>query len=165
MHLTNLQILGHTFRSSLNELGLLIFFFSMSVVIFSSGVYIAEQGYEPKDASLNEFSSIPAGFWWAVITMSTVGYGDMIPQTPLGKLVGSACALVGILTLSLPVPIIVSNFTYYYKEGDHADSSDSTKKGDADFGNIADTIQRYSMMSPAAVTRSKKSSSVSMKSI
>ncbi|XP_075246415.1 shaker-related potassium channel tsha2-like isoform X3 [Convolutriloba macropyga] len=152
-HSKNLQILGHTFKSSLNELGLLIFFFSMSVVLFSSAVYIAEQDYRPQEGEWNEFRSIPAGFWWAIITMSTVGYGDMIPQTVAGKIVGSACALVGILTLSLPVPIIVSNFTYYY-QSEGAKSSAS----EADFGNIADTIQRYSMMGPTVTPRQKKSS-------
>ncbi len=112
-----------------------------------------------EDPSLNEFSSIPAGFWWAVVTMSTVGYGDMIPQTVMGKLVGSSCALVGILTLSLPVPIIVSNFTYYYQ----SEGSQTTKSNDADFGNIADTIQRYSMMGPPVANRLKKTSSVSIR--
>ena len=92
------------------------------------------------------------------MTMSTVGYGDMIPQTVTGKLVGSACALVGILTLSLPVPIIVSNFTYYYKS-----EGAKTNSNDADFGNIADTIQRYSMMGPTVAPRRKKLSNVSVK--
>ena len=93
--------------------------------------------------------------------MSTVGYGDMIPQTVVGKLVGSACALVGILTLSLPVPIIVSNFTYYYQSEGGAREDEG---GQANFGDIASTIQRYSMMGPSVTPRMKKSSTSSMKS-
>ena len=56
------------------------------------------------------FSSIPTCVWWAVITMSTIGYGDIVPSTPLGKCVGASCALTGILCFALPVPAIIHKF-------------------------------------------------------
>ena len=108
-HSKGLQILGMTIRASLRELGLLAFFLVICVILFASAVYFAEA-----DSENSHFHSIPDAFWWAVVTMTTVGYGDMMPIGPWGKLVGSMCAIAGVLTIALPVPVIVSNFNYFY---------------------------------------------------
>ena len=76
-HSPGLKILIHTFKASSKELTLLVFFLVLGMVIFASLVYYAERLHtNPK----NDFKSIPEGLWWAVVTMTTVGYGDMVPK-------------------------------------------------------------------------------------
>ncbi|KAK5970841.1 Potassium voltage-gated channel protein Shaker [Trichostrongylus colubriformis] len=131
-HSAGLQILGKTFRASVQEFCLLIFFMAIALVLFSSGMYFAEQG-EPN----SKFSSIPASFWFVLVTMTTVGYGDLVPLTPHGKIVGSMCALIGVLTLALPVPIIVANFKHFYRQENRLATMRTAGK-DAESGESAD---------------------------
>ncbi|XP_067665873.1 potassium voltage-gated channel protein Shaw-like isoform X5 [Haliotis asinina] len=110
-HSAGLKILIHTFKASAKELILLIFFLVLGIVIFAALIYYAERiQYNPE----NDFQSIPVGLWWAIVTMTTVGYGDMVPKTYVGMFVGALCALAGVLTIALPVPVIVSNFALFY---------------------------------------------------
>jgi len=106
-----IQILLQTFRASASELFMLIFFLVLFIVVFASLIYYAER---TQANPTNDFKSIPLGLWWAIITMTTVGYGDLVPKTYLGMFVGSLCAVTGVLTIALPVPVIVSNFATFY---------------------------------------------------
>ncbi|XP_055937080.1 potassium voltage-gated channel protein Shaw-like [Argiope bruennichi] len=110
-HSAGLKILIQTFKASAGELILLVFFLVLGIVIFASLVYYAERIQANPN---NDFTSIPLGLWWALVTMTTVGYGDMAPKTYAGMFVGALCALAGVLTIALPVPVIVSNFAMFY---------------------------------------------------
>ncbi|XP_056413903.1 potassium voltage-gated channel subfamily C member 4-like isoform X2 [Hyla sarda] len=117
-HFVGLRVLGHTLRASTNEFLLLIIFLALGVLIFATMIYYAERigakSSDPTGSNHTHFKNIPIGFWWAVVTMTTLGYGDMYPQTWSGMLVGALCALAGVLTIAMPVPVIVNNFGMYY---------------------------------------------------
>ena len=108
------QVLMLTFKASLEGLGLFLVALVVSLLVFSSAIYYAELGHPS-----TKMRSIPDACWWAIITMTTVGYGDMVPVGVIGRLIGAACAITGVLTLAIPVPIITGHFNrfYAYKTG------------------------------------------------
>ncbi|XP_030845384.1 potassium voltage-gated channel subfamily C member 1 [Strongylocentrotus purpuratus] len=153
-HLSGLQILVHTLKASAKELVLLIVFLGLGVLISSSLVYYAER-WVAGDDQKNDFQNIPVGFWWAVVTMTTVGYGDLVPRTWLGMIVGAITAIIGVLTLALPVPVIVNNFALYYTHAQARSKLPKKRKrilvGAADAlktqGAISSSISGYSTQS------------------
>lgn len=85
--------------------GIMIFFLVFIVLFSSTIMYLVEHPVQP-----DKFSSIPAAMWWAIMTVTTVGYGDIIPVTPLGKIIGSVCTVTGVLVLALPSAILATGF-------------------------------------------------------
>lgn len=81
------------------------------LLVSSSMMYFAERSAQPE-----EFSSIPASLYWGVITLTTVGYGDVTPVTPLGKALGMVVAITGIGVFALPASIMASGFIEAAKE-------------------------------------------------
>eukprot|EP00116_Pleurobrachia_bachei_P015821 sb/3476083/ len=88
--------------------------------------------------SRSEFSSITVGCWWAVVTMSTVGYGDLVPKSSIGKCLGSVVVFLSMIFLALPMTIIVSKFSScyddlkYQQEEDKYNSEDDEEEEDED---------------------------------
>ena len=79
------------------------FILILMLVLAASGAWIAEHEAQPED-----FGSIPAAMWWAVATLTTVGYGDVTPVTVAGKIFGAMITIVGIGMAALPAGIIAS---------------------------------------------------------
>lgn len=100
-----LQTFGAVFSSKRADLTVILVFLSVMVVLASSFMYLAENPYQPET-----FSSIPAAMWWAISTLTTVGYGDEFPITPLGKAIGAVIAVIGIGFFALPAGVLAAAF-------------------------------------------------------
>lgn len=83
-----------------------MFLLTIAMLIASTGIYIFE-----KDAQPDKFGSIPEAMWWAVATLTTVGYGDVTPITAMGKIFGALITIIGIGTVALPSGILASGFS------------------------------------------------------
>lgn len=88
------------------EIFVIMLFFLVFIILFSSTImYVVEYPAQPES-----FSSIPAALWWAVMTVTTVGYGDIVPITPVGKFIAGIFTLTGVLVLALPSAIMATGF-------------------------------------------------------
>ncbi|KAJ6657179.1 hypothetical protein lerEdw1_002768 [Lerista edwardsae] len=111
-HSLGLQTLGLTVRRCTREFGLLLLFLCVAVTLFSPLVYLAEN----ESGKVLEFTSIPASYWWAIISMTTVGYGDMVPRSVPGQMVALSSILSGILIMAFPATSIFHTFSHSYSE-------------------------------------------------
>jgi voltage-gated potassium channel len=93
------------------ELGVSTALLLLVVVLSGNLMFIVEHG-EPETT----FTSVPAALWWGMMTITTIGYGDMYPITPLGKLIGSVVGFLGICVFALPVGILGAGFTSYVEQ-------------------------------------------------
>ncbi|CAD7956640.1 unnamed protein product, partial [Amoebophrya sp. A120] len=113
---TGFRVLAQTLLNSLPALQILLFFVGLGMVLFGSLVFYAElfdlyteiRILQPLYAV--RFPSILRAFWWTIVTMTTVGYGDVVPQSVPGRMVGWLSMVTGIFLIALPVAIIGSNF-------------------------------------------------------
>lgn len=117
-HSLGLQTLGLTMQRSMREFGLLLLFVCVAVALFSPLVHLAESELAPFAATHphQSFNSIPASYWWAIISMTTVGYGDMVPRSIPGQIVALTSILSGILIMAFPATSIFHTFSRSYQE-------------------------------------------------
>ncbi|XP_064627369.1 potassium voltage-gated channel protein egl-36-like isoform X3 [Lineus longissimus] len=103
-----LRVLIMVVAKSASELLTIMSFTVCGVLFFSVFIFLAELGTD------GVFMSPWEGCWWSVITMSTVGYGDMYPHAWPGYFVGTFCTFCGLMITGLSIPILSSNFNSYY---------------------------------------------------
>jgi voltage-gated potassium channel len=104
-YVESLDTLDDVVKSKKEELLVTLVMISMLLLLASSLMYVVETEAQP-----DKFPNIPAAMWWGVATLTTVGYGDVFPITPLGKLFGAVVAFLGIGIFALPTGILASGF-------------------------------------------------------
>lgn len=101
----SIRTMGTVLRLRKEELTVTFFAILILLIFASSLVYHFERDSQPE-----AFSSIPAAMWWGVVTLTTVGYGDIYPMTPIGKFIGALVIVLGIGLFALPAGILASGF-------------------------------------------------------
>jgi len=104
-HSTIFVLIWTVLREEGRSIGALVFILCLTVAISGTLMFMIEADDQPEI-----FSSIPAAMWWAIETLTTVGYGDMVPVTPAGRVLGGVVAIVGIATLALFSGLITVGF-------------------------------------------------------
>merc|ERR1712195_248010 len=120
-----IQLIMAALERSLDALQLFFMLLILIVIVCASGIYFVERGtwvgsnsdgyYERTDPltdtkEKSPFQSMPQSYWWCIVTLTTVGYGDYYPVTYMGKVMGTLAQLIGVVCLALPLSIIGSNF-------------------------------------------------------
>lgn len=100
-----LQLIGGVLKSKSPELLVCTLFICIFTFVSASLLYILENEAQPEI-----FSSIPASLWWAVVSVTTIGYGDIVPVTTAGKAISGLLAFVGIALIAIPTSIIAGGF-------------------------------------------------------
>ena len=129
-HSRRIALLGRILFSSLGDLKTLLIFVFMIVIIAGSLMFYIEQGIGYKGNDGGKFTNIPMGCYWAIQTLFTVGYGDIIPYSFVGKLFAGGYMLIGSTLLCLP---LLSLITRFHAEWDFDNVMPSTD-GEEKFG-------------------------------
>uniref|UniRef100_A0A8C5YPI4 Potassium voltage-gated channel subfamily V member 2 n=2 Tax=Marmota marmota marmota TaxID=9994 RepID=A0A8C5YPI4_MARMA len=110
-HSTGLRAFGFTLLQCYQQVGCLLLFITLGIFTFSAAVYSVEH-----DVPGTNFTSILQAWWWAAVSLSTVGYGDMCPETHLGRLFAFLCIAFGIILNGMPISILYNKFSDYYSK-------------------------------------------------
>jgi voltage-gated potassium channel len=105
-YIRSMDLLDDVIRAKREQLLVTVVMIAILLLFASSLMYVVENEAQP-----DKFTDIPSAMWWGVATITTVGYGDVFPITPLGKLLGAFVAFLGIGMFALPTSILASGFT------------------------------------------------------
>ncbi|CAH1800499.1 unnamed protein product [Owenia fusiformis] len=122
-HSVAYQVIVYTLKASAKEVILMLGLLLLGMLVFASLMYFGEMMSGP---GKSDIKSIPIACWYALVTMTTVGYGDIYPKTIGGYIVGSLCVICGVLVIAFTVPIIVNNFMMYYAHAQSLKENDGT---------------------------------------
>lgn len=124
--MTDLRFLTKAMNSSMRKISIFLLFAMVIVIIMGSVMYIVE---DPKDG----FTSIPQCIYWAISTITTVGYGDIVPITAIGKVVANIVMLIGFAIIAVPTGIITTEMSMAIKNRETGrDECKSCKKSGHD---------------------------------
>lgn len=120
--LLTIEVMYVAVRRSKDALIAITYFIILVLVLFSTLIYFAERGtwdstlgeFVDPDGEVSLFDSIPQTAWYALVTMSTAGYGDVVPRTALGKILSVPLLLFGLLLIALPSFVLGRNFAIVY---------------------------------------------------
>ena len=101
-----MNVMAAVARQEARSIGAVLFVMMVILVLTSSLIYLFEHRAQP-----HVFSDIPTSMWWAVVTLTTLGYGDMVPITPLGRMLGALTAVLGVGMIALPAGVLASGFS------------------------------------------------------
>jgi voltage-gated potassium channel len=103
-YLSEAGIITEALRSSRRKISVFLFTVLTLVVVIGAAMYMVE-------GPANGFTSIPISMYWAIVTLTTVGYGDLAPQTTLGKILASLVMIIGYAIIAVPTGIVTSELT------------------------------------------------------
>ncbi|XP_069498361.1 voltage-gated potassium channel KCNC1-like [Ambystoma mexicanum] len=110
-----IKVVSGTLNSAVREILILLLVLTFETLFFGTIIFYAEfQAVESQFFHERYFGDIYASCWWAIVTLTTVGYGDMYPISTPGKIVAALTAMSGILTIVIPIPILIIKFQRYY---------------------------------------------------
>lgn len=133
---SGVEVLFKALQISMQPLAVLSFFVLIAVIIFSALMYYVEKdAIDPATGAPSNFTSIPKTFWWCIVTITTVGYGDVFPITTLGKTLGIGVMLAGVLLLALPITVIGANFTKSLRDSQVLAMERALRDADIDLPN------------------------------
>lgn len=134
----SLMVFARVFRDKAGQLMASFFVTGILLVLASGVVYYCERGAQPE-----EFGSIPTTMWWGIVTLTTVGYGDVSPVTPVGQLFGAITAIIGIGLVALPSGILAGGFieAFSAKESENGSGASSSSDDSPSEGSPHETTE------------------------
>lgn len=101
-----MQLLLASFQEEASSLLAAFFIIAVVLILASCGIYLLEHDVQP-----DKFGSIPEAMWWAIVTLATVGYGDVVPITPMGRFFGGVITLLSMGMVAIPTGLLASSFS------------------------------------------------------